>query len=381
MDFSLTQEQLELREAVIRFARRDLADDVVAREARGEFPRELWRRCAEFGILGLPVPEAYGGSGQDPLSIIVALEALGYACKDNGLIFSLNAQMWSVQMPLLRFGTEEQKRRYLRPLCEGTLIGGHGMSEPTSGSDAFSLRTTAEKRGDRYVLNGAKTFTTNAPVADVFVVFARTNPALGFAGISAFLVDRQTPGLSVSSNLHKMGLRTSPMGELAFQDCEVPSENLLGPPGAGMAIFNHSMDWERGFILAASVGTMQRLLERAVAYAKERVQFGQSIGKFQAVAHRIVDMKVRLETARLLLYRYGWLKGQGKQTSTDAAMVKLHLSDCFVQSSQDALQVFGGYGYMAEYEIERDVRDAIGSRLYSGTGDMQKNIIAAGLGL
>jgi alkylation response protein AidB-like acyl-CoA dehydrogenase len=381
MDFSLSQEQVELRDAVIRFARRELADDVVQRDERAEFSRELWRRCAGFGLQGLPVPEEYGGSGQDALTTVVALEALGYACKDNGLIFSLNAQMWSFELPILRFGRDDQKRRLLPALCDGSIIGVHAMTEPTSGSDAFSLRTSAEKKGDRYILNGTKTFITNAPIADVFLVFARTNPAMGFAGISAFLVNRDTPGLSVSRELHKMGLRTSPMGELAFQDCEVAEENRLGAPGAGMAIFNHSMDWERGCILASAVGTMQRQLERCIVYAKERVQFGQPIGKFQAVSHRIVDMKIRLETARLLLYRYGWLKSQGKQSPMDSAMVKLHLSDSFADSALDAIQVFGGYGYMAEYELEREARDALGGRLYSGTSDIQRNIVAGGLGL
>ena len=235
--------------------------------------------------------------------------------------------------------------------------------------------------GDGYVLNGSKTFITNAPIADIFVVFARTDPAKGFAGLSCFVMDRGTPGLSVSRELHKMGLRTSPMGEVAFQDCEVSAESLLGSPGAGMAIFNHSMDWERGCILASALGTMQRQLEQCVNYAKERTQFGHPIGKYQAVSHRIVDMKIRLEAARLCLYRYAWLKATGKPTKVDSAMAKLVVSESFLQSSLDALQIHGGYGYMQEYELEREVRDAVGSRLYSGTSDIQKNIVAGGLGL
>ncbi|HEV8340585.1 MAG TPA: acyl-CoA dehydrogenase family protein [bacterium] len=381
MDFSLTREQLELGEAVTRFARRELTDEVRPRDARGEFSRDLWQRCAGFGIQGLPIPADYGGSGFDALTTIVALEALGYGCQDNGLLFSLNAQMWSCEMPILTFGREEQKRRYLPGLCGGSLIGVQAMSEPASGSDAFSLRTSAEERGDAYVLNGSKTFITNAPVADLFVVFARTDPGRGFAGLSAFIVERAAPGLSVSREMHKMGLRTSPMGELAFQDCEVGADQMLGPRGAGLAIFNHSMDWERGCILASAVGAMRRQLERCVGYAKERSQFGQPIGKFQAVAHRLVDMKVRLETARLLLYQYGWLKASGKHTGVESAMTKLYVSESYLQSSLDALQIFGGYGYMTEYELEREVRDAVGGRLYSGTSDIQRNIIAGGLGL
>lgn len=381
MNFSLTEDQTRLRESIIRFARHELEDDVRSRDARGEFSPELWEKCARFGIQGLPVPEEYGGSGTDALTTIVALEALGYGCKDNGLLFSLNAQMWSCQLPLVRFGTPEQKRAYLHALCNGTMIGIQGMTEPGSGSDAFGLRTSAEKNGGHFVLNGAKTFITNAPVADVFIIFAKTDPAKGFAGISAFIVERSAPGLSVSRELHKMGLRTSPMGEVALAACEVPVENLLGPLGAGMAIFNHSMDWERSCILACAVGTMQRQLDRCVTYAKERTQHGQPIGKYQAVAHRIADMQVRLETARLLLYKVGWLKAQGRPATAEAAMAKLYLSECFVQSSLDAMQIFGGYGYMAEYELERDLRDAVGSRVYSGTSEIQKNIIAGRLGL
>lgn len=381
MDFSLTDEQQRLRETILRFARRELNDDVIQRDATGEFPRTLWQKCAELGIQGLPIPEEYGGSGQDALTIMIALEALGYGCKDNGLLFSLNAQMWSAQAPILRFGREEQKRRFLPGLCDGSLIGVQAMTEPASGSDAFSLRTTAERKGNVYVLNGSKTFITNAPIADVFVVFARTDPSNGFAGVSAFLVERDTPGLSVSREMHKMGLRTSPMGEVVFEDCELPADDLLGPPGAGLAIFNHSMDWERSCILACAVGTMQRQVERCISYAKERVQFGQPIGKFQAVSHRIVEMQVRLETARLLLHRVGWLKANGRPTIAEAAMSKLYVSECFVRSSLDAVQIFGGYGYMAEYELERELRDAVGSRLYSGTSDIQRNIIAGRLGL
>lgn len=381
MDFSLSREQLELRDSVIRFARRELTDDVLQRDAQGEFSPVFWRKCAKFGIQGLPIPEEYGGSGSDALTTIVALEALGYACKDNGLLFSLNAQMWSCEIPILKFGREDQKRRYLPGLSGGSLIGIQAMSEPGSGSDAFSLRTLAEKKGNRYVLNGSKTFITNAPVADVFVVFARTDPARGFAGVSAFVIERGTPGLSVSGAMHKMGLRTSPMGEVVLQDCEVAAESMLGSAGAGLAIFNHSMDWERGCILACAVGTMERQLERCIRYAKERTQFGQPIGKFQAVSHRIVEMKVRLETARLLVYKFGWLKANGKHTVVESAMAKLYLSECFLRSSLDALQIFGGYGFMTEYEVEREVRDAVGSRLYSGTSDIQRNIIAGGLGL
>jgi len=255
------------------------------------------------------------------------------------------------------------------------------MTEPGSGSDAFSLRTTAERRGDSFVLNGSKTFITNAPVAGLFVVFASTDRTAGFAGVSAFLVDRDTPGLEVGRPFRKMGLRTSPMSEVRMNECAIPAGQQLGQLGAGLAIFNNSMEWERSCILASAIGTMERQIERCVSYSRERRQFRRPIGKFQAVSHRIVDMKVRLETARLLLYRLGWLKGLGRPCAMDASMVKLYISECFLQSSLDAVQIHGGYGYMTETEIERDVRDAVASRIYSGTNEIQRNIIAGFMGL
>lgn len=351
--------------------------------ATGEdgFAREAWRRCAEFGIQGLPIPTEYGGLGAEALSVVLALEGLGYGCKDNGLIFSLNAQLWACVLPIVKFGTQEQKARYLPRLSDGSIIAAHAMSEPGSGSDAFALSTTATPSGDGYVLNGSKTFVTNAPVADVLVVFATTDRSRGFAGLCAFLVPRDVPGLSVGRPLRKMGLNTSLMSEVFLNDCVVSADHLLGQPGAGMAIFNSSMEWERGCILACTVGTMQRQLERCIAYARERRQFGQPIGKFQAVSHRMADMKLRLETARLMLYKMGWLLDRGESTPLDSALTKLCLSESFVQSSMDALAIHGGYGYMAEYELERELRDAIGSRIYSGTSDMQRNIIASQLSL
>jgi alkylation response protein AidB-like acyl-CoA dehydrogenase len=381
VDFELTDEQRAFSAQVTEFARTLSDPELVRRDAEGEFPWEAWRRCAEFGIQGLPVPEEFGGLGAPPSTIVLALEALGYGCCDNGLLFSLNAQMWACELPLVRFGTEEQKRRYLPGLCDGTLVAAHGMTEPESGSDAFALQTLAVREGDRYVLTGSKTFVTNGPIADLFLVFATLDPSRGFAGLTAFLLERDTPGLSVGAPLHKLGLRTSPMSELFLDGCAVGADRLLGRPGAGMAVFNTAMEWERGLILACAVGTMRRQLERCIAYAKERKQFGRPIGKYQAVSHAIVDMKVRLETARLLLHRLGSLLDRGKAKPIDSALTKLYVSECFVQSSLDALQIHGGYGYMSEYELERDLRDAIGGRIYSGTSAIQRNIVATHLGL
>jgi len=381
MDFAWSDQQRELLDAVGRFASQQLNYNVIENDRDSVFNHDAWKKCGGFGIQGLPVPAEYGGLGMDPLTTVAALERLGYACKDNGLLFSINAHMWTAIIPVLYNGSETQKKKYLPGLCNGTLIGGNAMSEPNSGSDAFSLATTAVKKGSKYVLNGSKIFVTNGPVADLLVVFATLDKARGAYGICAFLVEKDSPGLNVARKLEKMGVRTSPMAEVFFEDCEVSEENFLGKEGAGSLMFTNSMTWERGCILASAVGSMQRLLETSVRYAKERRQFGQSIGKFQRVADKIVDMKLRVESARHMLYHCAWLRGQRKQVYLEAAMAKLHISDCWVKCCEDAIQIRGGYGYMTEYEVERELRDAIGSKLYSGTSEIQRSLIASLLGL
>lgn len=381
MDLSFTPEQEALRAEVLRFARAELGADLHDLEREQALSLDGWRKCAGMGIHGLPFPAAYGGADADIVTTMVAMEALGCGCRDSGLIFAINAQMWAVQMPILEFGTEAQKSRFLPGLIAGRLIGAHGMSEPGSGSDSSSLATTAVRRGDRWILNGTKTFVTNAPLADVFVVFATTNPGSGFMGVTGFVIEKNAPGLRLSQPIEKMGLKTSPMSEVILEDCEVPLDALLGREGGGANVFKTSMAWERGCLLASYVGAMERQLETCVAYAKARRQFGRPIGKFQSVANRLVDMKVRMETSRLILYRVGWLKSRGEDAIMDAAIAKLHLSESWVQSCLDAIQIHGGYGYMTEFELERDLRDAIGGRLYSGTSEIQRNVIAAQLGL
>jgi alkylation response protein AidB-like acyl-CoA dehydrogenase len=377
----LDDEQRLLKRSVAEFARRELNHDLDRRDREATFPRDKWMKCAQLGLQGLPVPVEYGGVGARASTIAAALQGLGYGCADNGLIFSLNAQMWACEIPIVSFGSETQKRRYLPALCDGSLIASHAMTEPGSGSDAFSLTTTARPDGETWVLNGSKTFATNAPDSDLFVVFATTDRSLGFAGLCAFLIERGAPGLEIGRPFSKMGLRTSHLGELFFSDCKVPADALLATPGAGMAIFNTSMRWERSLILAAAVGTMERQLERSVHYARQRVQFGQPIARFQAISHKIVDMKLRLETSHLMLYRTASLLEDGSVTDLDAAMTKLHLSECLVHSSLDALQIHGATGYMTESGLERDLRDALGSRIYSGTSEMQRNVIARHLAL
>ncbi|HUY15072.1 MAG TPA: acyl-CoA dehydrogenase family protein [Terriglobia bacterium] len=381
MDFAWTEEQNAFRQSVIKFARQELNNNLIERDRQEEFSREAWNKCAEFGIHGLPIPAQYGGGGSDILTTVCALEALGYGCRDNGLVFSINAHMWSAEIPILNHGTETQKQHYLPKLVSGEWIGIQGMTEPMSGSDAYSLRTRAEKRGDRYILNGSKTFISNAPVADVFIIFANLDPEMKSAGVTAFLVDKGTPGLAVSRKLEKMGLRTSPIAELAITDCEIPVENLVGKEYGGQAVFTSAMEWERICILANHLGLMQRLLETSARYAAERQQFGQPIGKFPAVANRIAEMDIRLETSRLVLYKAAWLKKIGKHPLREASIAKAYVSEACVQTCLDAIKIHGGYGYMTEYEIERDLRDAIGSTIYSGTSDIHKMIIAALQGL
>jgi alkylation response protein AidB-like acyl-CoA dehydrogenase len=381
VDFALSAEQRELTDAAVAFARRELNQDLAKREDAGEFPRDAWRACAGFGIQGLPVPAELGGANCDVLTTALVMEALGYGCHDNGLLFSLNAQMWSVQLPLVIFGTPAQQQAYLPGMMSGDIIGGHAMTEPDTGSDALHMRARAERRGDHYLLNGTKQYITNAPVADVLLVYASAAGSSGLAGLSAFLVDATTPGLSVSSSFEKMGLRTSPMGEIALTDCLVPAASRLGPEGAGMAIFNSSMEWERSCLFASAVGTMRRQLDACVAYARSREQFGQPIGKFQGVADKLADMYVRLEAARLLIYRTAWLKQQGRSAPAEAAAAKLFTSEAWVRSSQDAIQTHGALGYMKEAGIERDLRDAVASTIYSGTSEIQRVLLAKMLGL
>ncbi|MCA9930853.1 MAG: acyl-CoA dehydrogenase family protein, partial [Anaerolineales bacterium] len=351
------------------------------RDEKSEFSYEGWRKCAQFGIHGLSFPEEYGGSGADIMTTMLAMEGLGYGSKDNGLIFAINAQMWAIQHPIMHFGTDAQKEKYLPGLISGELIGAHGMTEPDSGSDAYSLRTRAEKVEGGYKLNGSKMFVTSAPICDVAVVFATVDPAKGMGGVTGFIIEKDTPGFSLSAPIHKMGLRTSPMGELIMEDVFLPDENRLGSEGAGVSIFTSAMEWERSCILASNIGAMERQLKTSVRYARTRRQFGKPIGKFQSVANRLADMKVRLETARLLLYKVAWLKKEGKQAVMEAAMAKLYLSECFTQNSLDAIRTHGGYGYTTEYEVEREMRDSIGGLLYSGTSDIQRQVIARLMGL
>jgi hypothetical protein len=382
MDFGFTPQQRQLWDDTLQFARHQLChDDLIERDKHGLFSEDNWQQCAKQGLLGLCVPPPYGGAGYDFVTTIHALEALGYGCGDNGLTLAINGQVWSITMPIVRFGTEAQKQRYLPNLIAGRIKGAHAMTEPESGSDAFSLTTTAQKTDGGYLLNGQKILVGMAPVADFAVLMATLNPALGRWGVTAFLVDLKVAGVHVEQRTDKLGLRTEPHGSITLTNVFVPKENLLGKDGAGAAIFHGSMSYERSFIFTSHVGAMARQLDEAVAFVTTRQQGGQAIGKYQSVANRIADMKLRLETARLFLYKAAWQLDQGGETTMTSALAKLVISELFMENSLDAIRQYGGRGYLSEFSAERDLRDAIGGVLYAGTSDIQRNIIAGLMGL
>lgn len=382
MDLELSAEEESLRDRVVRFAQKELSTGVSARDRVQEFPRGLWDKCGEMGLTGLPVPEAYGGSGLSPLSCAIALEALGYGCTDGGLAFSICAHLLACVVPVWKHGDEAMKQRYLPDLCAGRLIAVNAMTEAQTGSDPFSMSTCAERDGAGFRVTGSKIFCSNGPVADLAVVYAVTDKRKGYhGGITAFLIPTDTPGFGVGQKFEKMGLRTSPMSELVLDDVLVPEANVIGRVGGGAPVFAESMDWERALLGACHVGAMQRLLESSLRYARTRKQFGQLIGKNQAIGHKLADMKVRLEAARWLIYRAASSLGVSREASLQAAIAKLFTSEAFVESARAGIQIMGGYGYMVESEVERVMRDALGSTIYSGTSEMQRNIIGRWLGL
>jgi alkylation response protein AidB-like acyl-CoA dehydrogenase len=382
MEFAFSDAQQHWYDAAVKLAREQLTDaGSSAREERGEFWREGYERCGRHGIQGLPVPQEFAGQGENLPAAVAALEGLGYGCADAGLVFALAAAMFTVTLPILKFGTDAQKQRFLPGLCTGRLVGANAATEPAAGSDIFAMETRAQRRGDEWILNGRKTWITSAPIADLFVCFASTDPSKGVLGISAFLIERGTAGLRTVREISSLGLRTAPLGELVLEDCVIPPENLLGREGRGSTVFNAALEWERGALLAGAVGSMRRQLEQCVDQARSRKQFGQPIGRFQSVSNRIVDMTLRLETSRLLVYRYAWAESQGQNAALWSSMAKLHVSECFVQNSLDAVRLFGASGYCRDNNQERDLRDSIGGVIFSGTNDIQRNLIAQQLRL
>lgn len=382
MDFDLSEEQQSLRDEIIRFARKELNDGVIERDRAQYFPHDLWMKCGEIGLQGLPVPVEFGGSGLDPLTTAIAMEALGYGCEDGGLTFAIAAHLLACVVPIWKHGSDAQKKRYLPGLCNGGLIAVNGITEAASGSDVFSMATTAMVTDTGYMLNGSKTFSSNGPVADLALVYASTDAEKGYqGGISAFLVEKNTPGYRSGQRFEKMGLRTCSIGELVLEDVQVPADALLGEIGTAAVIFAESMAWERICLVACHVGTMERLLEQAINYARTRKTGGQPIGKMQAISHRIADMKIRLEATRLLVYRAASRLDNSWEIDLDAAIAKVHASEALVKTAMDTMQILGGYGFMVDYGVERVLRDAMASTIYSGTSEVQRNIIGRWLGL
>lgn len=375
LNFNLTDEQRALKVDAANFARRVAGEDMEERERHGRFSHSVWEDYAGFGVQGLIVPQAYGGQGRDFISCVAVMEGLGYGSQDNGILFSINAHIWSCIVPILRFGNERQREKYLPGLCDGSLIGVHAMTEKEAGSDAFSLQTRAEKIAGGYVLNGDKTFITNGNIADLILVYARSADQ-GAGPLSCILVESQRVGLSRSDRMETMGLRTVPFCQLTFSDCEVPQENLIGREGDGKQIFSEVMDGERAFILATQVGAMEKQLESCVEYARKRRQFGKAIFDFQSVSNALAEMKVRLENSRLQLYNVAWLKARERNATQASAMAKYYISESRVQNSLAAMRILGGTGYTVEAGQERQLRDALGGLFYSGTSEIMRNIIA-----
>ena len=382
MEFSISEEQKALCQAIREFAEGELCAGALERDRAQSFAHDLWLRCGEHGLQGLPVPQSYGGRGLDSLSTALALEAFGRGCGDGGLIISVCAHLLGCVVPVWKFGAEEQKKRYLPGLCSGSLIGALAITEPESGSDAFSMRTTADRDGDDYRINGRKAFVTNGPVADVILVCALTDVEKGWrGGISCFLVEKDTPGLRLDARPEKMGLRSSPLGTLSFEDVRVPANAAVARIGGGVTVFKQAMLWERTGVSACHVGIMERLLQESIDRARGRTQFGEPIGAFQSISYRIADMKARLEASRLLTYKAAWALEHSRTSMLDVSLAKVSSSESFVQTALETMQIHGGDGYMTNNQVERVMRDAVASTIYSGTSEMQRNTIARWLGL
>ncbi|MEW6259501.1 MAG: acyl-CoA dehydrogenase family protein [Thermodesulfobacteriota bacterium] len=377
MDFAFTREQLLFKKEVVQFAKKEIVPRVREHDLKGEFDFESFRKMGEFGILGLHFPEELGGQGADVITTVLAGEALGEAGVDGGLTLAYGAHTFLCADTIFRHATDAQRKKYIPKLASGEWIGCMGLSEPDAGSDVASMRTVAEKKGDTYVLNGTKMWITNGPIADVAVVYAKTNPEAQHAGISAFIVEKGTPGFSAGPPLIKMGVRTSHTSELIFQDCALPAENLLGKEGEGFLMAMQTVEWDRSALLAPFVGSATYLLKKCAQYAKGRVQFGRPIGQFQAIKHKLADIRIFGEAARALVYRIAWCKDQGRPLNhLEAAVAKLFVGDWSLKPTNDAVVLHGGYGYTHEFDVERIFRDSRLAPIGGGTSEIQKMIIS-----
>jgi len=377
MEFSFTQEQLMFRDVVKRFAAKEIVPRVRHHDLHAEFDFESFRKLGEFGLLGLHLPEEYGGSGSDVVTATLAGEALAEAGVDAGLTLALGAHTYLCADTIFRHGNEAQRETYVADLAAGRRIGCMALTEPNAGSDVASLTAWAEKKGDRYILNGTKIFITNGPIAEVVVVYARTRKDAGHAGISAFIVEKGTSGYSTGKKLDKLGVRSSQTSELFFEDCEIPEENLLGREGTGFLMAMQTVEWDRSALLGPVVGGMTFVLNKCIEYARERRQFGHPIGDFPAIRLKLANMKIFIEAARSLIYRIAWYKDQGRPLNhLEGAIAKLFVGDWSLGPANDAVILHGGYGFCHEYDVERFLRD---SRLFpigGGTSEIQKRIIS-----
>jgi alkylation response protein AidB-like acyl-CoA dehydrogenase len=377
MEFAFTREQLMFRQEVIRFARKEIVPRVQAHDLEGEFDFESFRKMGEFGILGMHFPEHLGGGGADVVTTVLAGEALGEAGVDGGLTLAYGAHSFLCADTIFRHGSEDQRRRFIPRLASGEWIGCMGLSEPEAGSDVASMTTSAVRRGDQYILNGTKMWITNGPISDVAVVYAKTDPEEQHAGISAFVVEKGTPGFTAGRPLIKMGVRTSKTSELVFKDCAIPAANLLGKEGEGFLMAMQTVEWDRSALLAPFVGATTYLLKKCAAYARGRRQFGRPIGDFQAIKHKLADIRIFGEAARALVYRIAWCKDQGRPLNhLEAAVAKLFIGDWSLPVTNDAVTLHGGYGYTHEFDVERIFRDTRLAPIGGGTSEIQKLIIA-----
>lgn len=381
MDFGWTEEQIKLRDEARVFASAALSEHTVEDDQQGRFPREKWDRLASWGLFGLAVPEELGGAGLDPMTGLLVTEGLAEGCPDTGLMFSAAVQAWVIVPTFLRFATAEQRERHLPGLIDGSVIASLAVTEPDSGSDAFAMRTSATQTADGWRLRGSKTWITNAPVAGLAICFARTGAGMSLGGVSAFLVATHRDGVSLGAPLATQGLRTAPLGDIGLDDVLLPASDLLGGAGAGLAVFNEAMEWERSYGMAVYLGMLERQLGDACAYARTRQAFGGPISKHPPVADTLVDMRLRLDTARLLLYRACWSKARGRSTLGESAMAKLWLGECAVANGLAAIQVHGALGYASDAGVERALRDAVGARIHSGTSELQKIMIGRSMNL
>ncbi|MDR2045189.1 MAG: acyl-CoA dehydrogenase family protein [Clostridium sp.] len=370
MNFEITKEQRQLKKETMEFARKNLNKP----EYYEKFSEELWEKTARFGLLGLVIGEEYGGLGEDYTTAALVFEALGYACHDSGFVFAVNNHIWVCQNLIYLYGSETLRQTYVKRMVSGELKGAIAITEAQAGSDALGMSTAAAKEGDHYIINGSKMFISNGPIADVFVVFAVTEHEPR-KKITAFVVEKSFEGLTVGPDIEKMGLGACPTSEIVLENCIVPEENVLGQPGQGDLIMGFALEWERCFEFVPHIGAMRRMMERCVEHVHTRKQFGRELSQYQALTHQIAEMKLAVEMARLMMYKIAWLKDQGQSAFLESSLFKLFVSEHYIKTCRDAMQIFGAYGYTKEYHMERELRDALACSIYSGTNEMQKNTI------